>query len=276
MAKLNLTALFLLITFTLFAGDVKRETYAFGIQGSDTLKLDKYYVENGNAAPRPVVIFAFGGGFRTGNRASSDYIDFFKHLAGQGLIVVSTDYRTGLTKLDPASVKTAADFTTALQHAIGLAVTDFYNATAFVIENCGKWGGDPGKIIACGSSAGAITALQAEYMLCNGSPLASLLPDGFNYAGVISFAGAICSEGKPQWKEKPCPMMLFQGDADNIVPFGEVTVGDKGLYGSRFIASQLKKMGIPYWFYTKRGAGHELAGTPMVYEKEEIDLVMFV
>ena len=79
------------------------------------------------------------------------------------------------------------------------------------------------------------------------------------------------AEGKPQWKEKPCPMMLFQGDADNIVPFGEVTVGDKGLYGSRFIASQLKKMGIPYWFYTKRGAGHELAGTPMVYEKEEID-----
>lgn len=271
MAKLNLTALFLLITFTLFAGDVKRETYAFGIQGSDTLKLDKYYVENGNAAPRPVVIFAFGGGFRTGNRASSDYIDFFKHLAGQGLIVVSTDYRTGLTNLDPASVKTAADFTATLQNAIGLAVTDFYNATAFVIENCGKWGGDPGKIIACGSSAGAITALQAEYMLCNGSPLASLLPDGFNYAGVISFAGAICSEGKPQWKEKPCPMMLFQGDADNIVPFGEVTVGDKGLYGSRFIASQLKKMGIPYWFYTKRGAGHELAGTPMVYEKEEID-----
>ncbi len=271
MTKIKLTALLLLTAATLFAGGVERDTYIFGIQGNDTLRVDTYRTTETVTSPRPVVLFAFGGGFRTGSRAESDYMAFFHHLANQGIIVVSTDYRTGLKGLDATAIKTADDFTAALQNAIGMAVTDFYGATSFILNKCEEWGADPDKIIACGSSAGAITALQAEYMICNSSPLASALPEGFNYAGVLSFAGAICSVGQPVWEKSPCPMMLFQGDADNIVPYGEVTVGDKGLYGSRYIANQLNQSGSPYWFYTISGAGHEMAGTPMVDKLDEID-----
>lgn len=274
MTKFSFTAFLLLMAAALFAKGVECNTYIYGVQGNDTLRIDKYAVPavKGDTALRPVVVFAFGGGFKGGSRAATDYLPFFNHLAEQGVIVVSADYRTGLKNLDPASVRTPDDFTMALQNAIGLAVTDFYGATAFVIENSEEWQADPSKIIACGSSAGAITALQAEYMLCNGSPLASTLPDGFNYAGVISFAGAICSEGSPVWQEKPCPMLLFQGDADKVVPYGEVLAGGKGLFGSSVIASLLKDMKAAYWLYTVCGAGHEVAGTPM---SENLDEIIF-
>ena len=274
MTKFSFTAFLLLMAAALFAKGVECNTYIYGVQGNDTLRIDKYAVPavEGDTALRPVVVFAFGGGFKGGSRAAADYLPFFNHLAEQGVIVVSADYRTGLKNLDPASVRTPDDFTMALQNAIGLAVTDFYGATAFVIENSEEWQADPSKIIACGSSAGAITALQAEYMLCNGSPLASTLPDGFNYAGVISFAGAICSEGNPVWQEKPCPMLLFQGDADKVVPYGEVLAGGKGLFGSSVIASLFKDMKADYWLYTVCGAGHEVAGTPM---SENLDEIVF-
>lgn len=274
MTKFSFTAFLLLMAAALFAKGVECNTYIYGVQGNDTLRIDKYAVPavKGDTALRLVVVFAFGGGFKGGSRAAADYLPFFNHLAEQGVIVVSADYRTGLKNLDPASVRTPDDFTMALQNAIGLAVTDFYGATAFVIENSEEWQADPSKIIACGSSAGAITALQAEYMLCNGSPLASTLPDGFNYAGVISFAGAICSEGNPVWQEKPCPMLLFQGDADKVVPYGEVLAGGKGLFGSSVIASLLKDMKAAYWLYTVCGAGHEVAGTPM---SENLDEIVF-
>lgn len=274
MTKFSFTAFLLLMAAALFAKGVECNTYIYGVQGNDTLRIDKYAVPavEGDTALRPVVVFAFGGGFKGGSRAAADYLPFFNHLAEQGVIVVSADYRTGLKNLDPASVRTPDDFTMALQNAIGLAVTDFYGATAFVIENSEEWQADPSKIIACGSSAGAITALQAEYMLCNGSPLASTLPDGFNYAGLISFAGAICSEGSPVWQEKPCPMLLFQGDADKVVPYGEVLAGGKGLLGSSVIASLLKDMKAAYWLYTVCGAGHEVAGTPM---SENLDEIVF-
>lgn len=274
MTKFSFTAFLLLMAAALFAKGVECNTYIYGVQGNDTLRINKYAVPavEGDTALRPVVVFAFGGGFKGGSRAAADYLPFFNHLAEQGVIVVSADYRTGLKNLDPASVRTPDDFTMALQNAIGLAVTDFYGATAFVIENSEEWQADPSKIIACGSSAGAITALQAEYMLCNGSPLASTLPDGFNYAGLISFAGAICSEGSPVWQEKPCPMLLFQGDADKVVPYGEVLAGGKGLFGSSVIASLLKDMKAAYWLYTVCGAGHEVAGTPM---SENLDEIVF-
>lgn len=212
MTKFSFTAFLLLMAAALFAKGVECNTYIYGVQGNDTLRIDKYAVPavEGDTALRPVVVFAFGGGFKGGSRAAADYLPFFNHLAEQGVIVVSADYRTGLKNLDPASVRTPDDFTMALQNAIGLAVTDFYGATAFVIENSEEWQADPSKIIACGSSAGAITALQAEYMLCNGSPLASTLPDGFNYAGLISFAGAICSEGSPVWQESLARCFCFR------------------------------------------------------------------
>ena len=59
------------------------------------------------------------------------------------------------------------------------AVEDFYDATGFVINQSSDWNIDVEQIVASGSSAGAITVLQAEYDLCNGHELAKKATDRF-------------------------------------------------------------------------------------------------
>lgn len=175
---------------------VLKETYIFAVKGQDTLALDKYECSGVQAVQpaRPVVLFAFGGGFRGGDRARGDYVPFFHFLAKQGFVVVSTDYRTVMK--DPEGGRLDG-FVGALQHAILTAVDDFYDATGYVLQHAEAWNVDADRVIAIGSSAGAITVLQAEYELMNGSDIARRLPVSFRYAGVVSFAGAICSVDAP-------------------------------------------------------------------------------
>ena len=80
---------------------------------------------------KPVMIFAFGGGFKGGDKADKGYIPYFEFLARNGFVVVSTDYRTTLKNLDPSKVSSPMDFIAALQHAIDTAVEDFYDAIRF-------------------------------------------------------------------------------------------------------------------------------------------------
>lgn len=254
---------------------VDKQTYTFAIKGADTLRLDKYELISGaDTLPKPVVLFAFGGGFKGGSRDESSYIPFFQFLVRNGYVVVSTDYRTGLKELDPSKVKTPMQFAAILQTAIAMAVEDFFDATRYVADNSAEWKINPDQIIACGSSAGAITALQAEHELCNRTPLTQKLPASFNYAGVVSFAGAICSLGIPDWKEQPCPIMLFHGNADRTVPFDKALLENMGLWGSQFIAKQMQVKQSPYYFYLAEDAGHEMANIPM--ENNRYDILSFL
>lgn len=163
------------------------------------------------------MIFAFGGGFKGGDKADKGYVPYFEFLARNGFVVVSTDYRTTLKNLDPSKVSSPMDFIAALQHAIDTAVEDFYDATGFVINQSSDWNIDVEQIVASGSSAGAITVLQAEYDLCNGHELAKRLPAGFNYAGVISYAGAVSGVFPPHWER--CLVRLCYSMAMRIKPF---------------------------------------------------------
>ena len=160
--------------------EVQKENFVFSIKGTDTLSLDKYELTSMSpASKKPVMIFAFGGGFKGGDKADKGYVPYFEFLARNGFVVVSTDYRTTLKNLDPSKVSSPMDFIAALQHAIDTAVEDFYDATGFVINQSSDWNIDVERIVASGSSAGAITVLQAEYDLCNGHELAKRLPAGF-------------------------------------------------------------------------------------------------
>lgn len=253
---------------------VLKETYIFAVKGQDTLALDKYECSGVQAVQpaRPVVLFAFGGGFRGGDRARGDYVPFFHFLAKQGFVVVSTDYRTVMK--DPEDGRLDG-FVGALQHAILTAVDDFYDATGYVLQHAEAWNVDADRVIAIGSSAGAITVLQAEYELMNGSDIARRLPASFRYAGVVSFAGAICSVDAPVWKQKPCPIMLFHGDADRTVPYRQVAIPNLGgLWGTATIVDELEKDGASYYFYRVKNAGHEVADIPM--ERNRYDVLSFL
>lgn len=263
----------LLISMGLNASTVKKDVFTYS--SKPLLKLSRYTMTTSTEAEsptklRPCVIFAFGGGFTHGNRDDERYEPYFRFMAEQGYVVCSIDYRTTLSEFNPSNTGTDAltAYGQALAEAITAATTDYLTATGYVLANASQWGVDPTRIIASGSSAGAITALQAEYALINNRPAA--IPEQFNYAAAVTFAGALFTQGEPQNLNKFCPAMLFQGDADMQVPYNKLVLGPVGLYGSRYLATQFKTAGNTGAFWTELGAGHEMALTPMTQNLDEI------
>ena len=149
-------------------------------------------------------------------------------------------------------------------NAIAIAVADLYVATDYLIQQAAELKIDTGKIILSGSSAGAITALQADFEKRNGKKSATVLPPSFQYAGVIAFAGAIYStSGRPDYAVAPAPMLFFHGSKDDFVPYNKVGLLGTGMYGPKSITKKMKERHQPYTFYTMEGIKHDVASFPM-------------
>ena len=167
------------------------------------LKMDIYAPQNTNDLPTgqsaygPIVIFVFGGGFLAGSRNDAIYLPYYNFLTRQGYAVAAIDYRLGLKdSRKPPSLFNRKP----LINAISFAVEDLYAATNYLLKHAKTLHIDTTRIMLSGSSAGAITALQADYEKRNNLNNAKVLPVAFQYAAIISFAGAIFSrEGKPDY-----------------------------------------------------------------------------
>lgn len=271
MQRYFLTALFaLLLSTNVWGGGINRETHLYAVKGADSLYLDHY------TAPvegkRPCMMFVFGGGFAAGTRNNKLYDRYFEFLTTQGFDVVSIDYRLGLKNIGKrAGEFSVRDMIGTMSNAINMAVEDLFSATLFVIDKAEEWQIDTANIVTSGSSAGAITVLQAENNICNRTARAAVLPEGFNYAGVISFAGAIFStDGSPEWQSQPAPIMLFHGTADRQVPYDKMSMLRVGFYGSKFLSDEFSKQGWSHWFYTINYDSHNVAGSPMFDNHNEI------
>lgn len=271
MKKILLLFVALLGSTMLFAeGRVVRDTFHYATHDGQELYLDRYMTEVAGEELRPVMIFAFGGGFVGGERDREYYADYFRRLAEAGIVAVSIDYRLGLKSI-PEGIG-LIDMIGMLKNAVNIAVEDMYAATCYVLDNQKEWCIDPEKIMMSGSSAGAITALQAEWNRCNGTELAAVLPEGFKYAAVVSCAGAIfTTKGKPKFEAEPAPMLLFHGSSDSNVPYNKASVMGVGFYGSEYVARQLEKLDAPYYFYAVEYADHSLAVTPL---QDKCDLIL--
>ncbi len=255
---------------TLSAQSVVCDTFHYATNDGEELYLDRYMLDVEADAPRPCMIFAFGGGFVRGERDHEYYSIYFDRLAREGIVVVSIDYRLGLRNLQPDGGMIA--MISIFDNAVNIAVEDMYAATNYVIDNAEAWMVDTSKIMISGSSAGAITAVQAEWMRCNGAERAEVLPADFRYAGVVSCAGAIFSvKGKPKFKSTPAPMLLFHGTSDSNVPYDHASMFGVGFYGSEYITKQLDKLDSPYWFYSAEYVDHRMAATPLIYN---CDIIM--
>ena len=247
---------------------ITKQTHLYAVKGTDSLYLDHY------AAPvegkRPCVMFVFGGGFVGGARDhDTEYILF---LANNGYDVVSIDYRLGMRGVESPGI---IEFLKAMDKTINIAVEDLYSATNFILDHADEWQIDPTKIVVSGSSAGAITSLQAEYAICNSLPVAKSLKEGFNYAGVIAFAGAVFTlDGAPKWEKQSSPTLLFHGSSDTQVPFTKMAAFGIGMYGSKYIADKLHDGGMPYWLYSVEYETHSMSSKPMHENHKEILLFL--
>lgn len=263
--KLFLLTILFSLTFSAFAADIEKTTHTYAQKNGTSLQLD-VYKNNGNTY-QPVLLFVFGGGFKEGSRDEKNYLDYYHYFVENGFTVVAIDYRLGLKDQKAPGVFNQKP----LRKAMGLAVEDLYTATDYLIKNADKLLIDTSKLIISGSSAGAITVLQADYERRNNMTSDTILPAGFQYAGVISFAGAIYStEGKPDYKIAPAPTLFFHGSADKLVPYNQIRFFNMGMFGSKPLAKRFKDKKFPYLFYSMENIGHDVATYPMDKFQQEI------
>ena len=120
----------------------------------------------GPAAKLPVVVFLFGGSWRTGEKGMYPFVG--RPLAARGVLVAVPDYRTF-----PAT-------------GIPGILDDSAQAVAWVLAHAAEYGGDPGRVFVMGHSSGAydamMLALDPRWMERAGS-------DRKRLAGAIGLAG---------------------------------------------------------------------------------------
>lgn len=238
-------------------------TYLYEKRDTCDLFLDVYNPASGSTTihdgkEKPTIIFMFGGGFIQGRRDDESYDRWFKMLTDNGYRVISIDYRLGLK----GSAKVGVAQVNVLDKAIHMAVEDLFSATNFIIDNSEQLGTDPANLVISGSSAGAISIMQAEYEICNRTACASVLPDGFNYAGAMSFSGAILSrEGLVDFTTEPCPILMLHGTSDRLVPYNQIKVFNLGFFGGGKLVERFKKFGFNFNMYHFMDYGHEIAGS---------------
>lgn len=120
------------------------ETYAT-VDGTD-LKVDVWQPTGPPAAtPRPAMIYVFGGGWVSGDRAQMPA--YFQWLTGRGLTVFAVDYRLA----------------TPAKPTWDTAPGEIRCAVGWVRANAGRHGIDPDRIVLGGNSAGANLAMLAAY-----------------------------------------------------------------------------------------------------------------
>ena len=258
--------------------NIIKETFKYAIRDGQELLLDRYIDNTANPdILRPVIIYSFGGGWEGGSREDKVTTPFFKHFASLGYTVVAIDYRLGIKMAKEKGEFNDKNGAQKYIEAIQMGVEDLYEATAYILKQSKEWSIDNSKIVILGSSAGATNSNMAEYGICNRSPLAKkYLPEDFNYAGVISMAGAfwfLDPNTTLELKEKPGAWMFFHGSKDQLVTYDVNKDGFAG-YGPVYVHKQLDEMHSPYWFYDFPGGDHIIAVTPMIDNWLEIEIFL--
>jgi len=213
---------------------------------SDTdLYLHRFDPPTGEStAPRPAVVFFFGGGWVSGS--AKQFEPHARYLSARGLVVFLADYRTA-----KANGTTPRD-----------AAADATSAIRWVRAHAGPLNLDPGRIAAGGGSAGghlaAVTGIcegfdeAGEDLTVSSKANALLLfnpvydngPDGYGHDRVKEWFPAI-SPAHNHSTDDP-PTIVFLGTKDKLIP---------GATAEAFQAAQ-KALGIRSDLHLYEGAEH--------------------
>ncbi|MDD6209974.1 MAG: alpha/beta hydrolase [Bacteroidales bacterium] len=246
--------------------ELEKKTIVYAKKEEIELRMD--IISNRDVqAKSPYVIFLFGGGFTHGKRNLQLYNGFFNRMTKEGFTVVSIDYRLGLKgrpAITPSNLRP-------LENAITMAVEDVFDATDYLLKHAAELNVDSRHILLAGTSAGALTSLSADWNKRNHSALAEILPESFQYAGVISFAGALFSNsGLPKYEIDPAPTMMFHGTKDEMVFYKGMRLNNDILLGSNNLADLFALEGYPYYIKRYKGMGHEIAKIPLREDLNEV------
>lgn len=258
MKKLTVFLSLFLLAVPVFA----QKTYLFATRDTLNLYLDVYEPAAGSETTfeghaKPTILFVFGGGFIMGERNDGYLLPWFQRLTQAGYGVVSIDYRLGMKgykvgKGLSGAYKASDQFRLSQE----MGVEDVCAAVNYLAEN--NVGVDVNNLVLAGSSAGAIISVATEYHIVNGD--APKLPEGFNFKGVMSFAGAIISTtGKPEFQAQPCPIVFFHGTADQAVAYEKYAYFGRGIWGSSYLDKQLDKKGYHHLIYRYDNRTHDVA-----------------
>ena len=250
---LALLLLFMVVAQT-FGQDMK--TYHYAERDTLNLYLDFYTPEHVHDSTI-CLVYVFGGGFIGGHRDGDFEKAYFKQLVDEGFQVAAIDYRLGLKGVKNLGITHSEP----LEKAVNMAVEDAITAVAYLLDHAKELKVNKDYIVMVGSSAGAITSLQMDYVLCNGYLNSNILPDDFRLAGVVSYSGAIYStEGKVKYRNhKPAPTMLFHGTADRLVPYKKISLFKLGFFGTDALVDRFEKFDYPYFARRFKDYGHSIA-----------------
>ena len=229
----------------------------FASRDTCSLSMDLYFPKD-DAEKHPCVVFVYGGGFIQNNQRNEGTVKFCRRMADAGYLTAAVDYRLGLKGVKNNGLLSMADN---LDRAIQASTEDLFSAVDYLIKYADEYCIDPSQIIIIGSSAGAITVLQADYELGNRTALAAAMPEGFRFAGVVSFSGAIFSrKGKCVWSvQPPAPTLFFHGTADELVTYNKIQVFNLGFFGTNALVERFEKFNYPYMCIRFENRYHEVA-----------------
>jgi acetyl esterase/lipase len=252
--------------FSVIASTVTEHRVAVTVADAPAAYLDIYTPDSTGSEPRPVILWVHGGGFISGS--ATTVADYAILLAHAGYTVASLDYSLAPAVRYPAPVRQ------------GNA------ALAYLRSNAGRFGGDPGRIVLGGDSAGAqiasqLAAVQTDPALAKSMGLTAAVPAA-TLRGVVLFCGiydmrTLSGTGFPglrtylwaytgarDWTSYPQidqlstvlhitaqypPTFLSDGDADYF------------RFQAAELASALKHQAVPLttllWTGTGDGLGHE-------------------
>lgn len=236
------------------------------------LKMDIYMPVNAGPTPRPFLMIIHGGAFYIGDKESTAIVAFCKYYASLGYTTASINYRLGFT---PSK--------TSVERAGYQALQDAHAAMRFMVANWKTYQIDTSLIFVCGSSAGAITAINLAFMRNEGRPESSrksffnddlgnietsgnLIRNTFTIKAIGNMWGAV--NDLNHLKNADAAVVSFHGDKDRIVPYWhdypfEIISKDVGkavfgkMYGSYEIHKTLKRLNRREKLYTFENSDHE-------------------
>jgi|GEM_PF-2283446 len=237
--------------------------------GAETqLYLDIYLPKDLDDYERPLIVFAHGGSFLSGNRKSPDLVILCNELASRGYICASIDYRKGINVL--------RDFKDEFAKAVWRAVQDERTAMRFFRSSYAEGNPyhiDTNQMYLAGVSAGSIAALHAAFQTdtseipstINTSSLGGLYAGDHgsyssHFKGIINLFGAISEKDYIDFPPD-IQQCHLHGSSDQTVPYKSDTYAPNNieigiLHGSYVIDSISKSLGMNSTLKTLWNKGH--------------------